>query len=240
MTIIATPADRIGDGLAAAPARPSSREIARRLAEMIEAGVYRPGDRLREQDLVDRFGVSRTPAREALRLLEASSLIRNVPKRGATVLRLSDEEVQDNLAIREALLGLAAARASTAATDEDHAAILAAVAQVEHAAKHVATAAEFAAASAAVGVAIVAATHSRRIGQAIRQVHLQGLNIYDTLSFALPRRRRQAARDWRRIADAVVARDAARAETLIRRMHREGNVEAMSLMPSARGASRDA
>ncbi len=220
-------------GSTARAERPSSREIARRVSELIQSGVYQPGDRLREQDLVERFGVSRTPAREALRLLEATSLIRNEPKRGATVLRLSDEEVQDNLAIREVLLGLAAARAAATATAEDHQAIRRAVAQVTQAAASADTAAEFAEASAEVGVAIISATHSRRIAQAVRQVHLQGLNIYDTLSFALPRRRRQAARDWGRIADAIIAGEPARAEGLIRRMHREGNVEAMSLMPSA-------
>jgi DNA-binding GntR family transcriptional regulator len=218
-----------------AAVRPSSREIARRVAEMIEAGVYRPGDRVREQDLVDRFGVSRTPAREALRLLEARSLIRNEPKRGATVLRLSDEEVQDNLSIREVLLGLAAARAASAGRESDHAAIVSAVEEVEEAASAAITAAAFADQSAAVAIAVVAAAHSARIAHAISQVHLQGLKTYDTLSFAQPRRRRQAARDWRRIACAIIARDCTRAETLIRRMHREGNAEAMALMPGGAG-----
>jgi DNA-binding GntR family transcriptional regulator len=45
------------------------------ILEAIDTGVYRPGDRLVESELAERFGVSRTPIREALQRLETQSLL---------------------------------------------------------------------------------------------------------------------------------------------------------------------
>jgi len=45
------------------------------ILETIEAGIYKPGDRLVESELADRLGVSRTPVREALQRLETQSML---------------------------------------------------------------------------------------------------------------------------------------------------------------------
>src|ERR1700760_23890 len=70
-------------------ARPEIGTQAERLADQIAAAVlsgeFRPGFRLDEHMLAERFGVSRTPVREALRQLAATGLIEIKPRRGATV-----------------------------------------------------------------------------------------------------------------------------------------------------------
>jgi DNA-binding GntR family transcriptional regulator len=61
---------------------PSLRD---RIEDAIVSGQFRPGDRLEEQHLAERYGVSRTPVREALRQLQEAGLVEIKPRRGATV-----------------------------------------------------------------------------------------------------------------------------------------------------------
>lgn len=70
-------------------------QLAAALEEDIVAGTLAPGSRLEEVALADRFGVSRTPIREALRLLSASGLIELRPRRGAVVASLSLDRLLD-------------------------------------------------------------------------------------------------------------------------------------------------
>jgi DNA-binding GntR family transcriptional regulator len=70
-------------------------EIARVLRELIVEGKLEPGQRLSERDLGGRMGVSRTPLREALRLLAAEKLVEISPRRGARVALLDSALVED-------------------------------------------------------------------------------------------------------------------------------------------------
>ena len=67
--------------------------VADQLRELIIEGVLQPGVRLNERALCDRLQVSRTPLREAFRLLNADGLIEIQPNRGAQVVALSREDV---------------------------------------------------------------------------------------------------------------------------------------------------
>lgn len=78
-----------------------------RLRKEIADGVIRPGESLRQADIAKRFGISPTPVREALRLLEAEGSISYAPHRGATVAELSDERVHDLYLLRATTEGLA-------------------------------------------------------------------------------------------------------------------------------------
>ncbi len=78
------------------------------MREGIEKGHYRPGQRVRETDVADWLGVSRTPIRQALRHLEAEGLLRFVPWRGVVVAELDRQQVLELYSMRAALEGLAA------------------------------------------------------------------------------------------------------------------------------------
>lgn len=77
------------------------------LREAILRGTLHPGDRLMEVALAERLGVSRTPVREALRMLEQEGLVVNTPKRGASVSGMSVKDMEDVMEIRETLEELA-------------------------------------------------------------------------------------------------------------------------------------
>jgi len=68
-------------------------EMVRAIADDIVSGAARPGSRLDEQTLAARFGVSRTPVREALRQLTAMGLVERRPNRGASVAEVSRERL---------------------------------------------------------------------------------------------------------------------------------------------------
>ncbi|MEC8580785.1 MAG: GntR family transcriptional regulator [Pseudomonadota bacterium] len=87
------------------------------LLDDIRAGRLNAGDRLRETELADRLGVSRTPVREAIRQLEADGLVAHVPRQGASIRTLDYAEVMELYEMRAVLEGTAARLATRAASD---------------------------------------------------------------------------------------------------------------------------
>ncbi|GAA1804572.1 GntR family transcriptional regulator [Luedemannella flava] len=103
---------------------PSPRTVRRSPAELCAAirddvilGVFAPGQRLTEDGLAERFGVSRMPVREALRMLAVEGFVRIAPYYGTFVAELSPDEAADLLEIRAVLEPLAAARAAHRRTE---------------------------------------------------------------------------------------------------------------------------
>jgi DNA-binding GntR family transcriptional regulator len=88
------------------------------ILEAIDAGVFKPGDRLVESELADRFGVSRTPVREALQRLETQSMLTR-DGRSLMIAALDHNQLAELYAVRTELEGLAARLAARAATDEE-------------------------------------------------------------------------------------------------------------------------
>lgn len=84
----------------------------------IDTGVYKPGDRLVESELADRFGVSRTPIREALQRLETQSMLTR-DGRSLIVASLNHNQMAELYTVRGALEGLAAELAAQHAADEE-------------------------------------------------------------------------------------------------------------------------
>jgi DNA-binding GntR family transcriptional regulator len=88
------------------------------ILEAIDAGVYKPGDRLVESELAERFGVSRTPVREALQRLETQSMLSR-DGRSLIVASLDHNQLAELYAVRTELEGLAARLAARHATEEE-------------------------------------------------------------------------------------------------------------------------
>lgn len=88
------------------------------LRDSILKGEMEPGERLMEIHLAKKLGVSRTPIREAIRMLEQEGLAVIVPRRGAQVAKMTEKDLQDVLEIRDALDELAAFSACKKITPE--------------------------------------------------------------------------------------------------------------------------
>jgi DNA-binding GntR family transcriptional regulator len=93
-------------------------DIAAALEEAIVSGELAPGTVLRQEQLSERFTVSRTPIREALRRLAALGLVSFVPNRGVRVRTLSREELREAFLVRAELESLATELATPRMTDE--------------------------------------------------------------------------------------------------------------------------
>src|SRR6516225_8008324 len=89
------------------------------LRELIISGDLKPGEQLRQRDLAERFGVSVTPVREALRWLESEGLVRYDAHKGATVVEAEAGATREKYQIRAVLEGLAAFLAAPRISDED-------------------------------------------------------------------------------------------------------------------------
>ncbi|MEU6909837.1 GntR family transcriptional regulator [Streptomyces coeruleorubidus] len=89
------------------------------LRQEIIAGSLRPGDRLVERELAERFGVSRVPVREAIRALVAEGFVHFETPRRTVVRRLTPNDVKELFELREALEVYAAGLAASRATPQD-------------------------------------------------------------------------------------------------------------------------
>ncbi len=85
----------------------------------ILSGRFKPGERLLENQLAEELGVSRTPIREALRMLEIENLVDLIPRKGAQVRAMSEKDIKDILEIRKALEELAAGLAAENITKQE-------------------------------------------------------------------------------------------------------------------------
>jgi DNA-binding GntR family transcriptional regulator len=87
-------------------------------------GVIGPGERLVEEQLTRRFGISRAPVREALRLLGQQGLVEHLPRRGVRVAELSADDMTELFGLRDALERYAVETALAEPTDPERLAVL--------------------------------------------------------------------------------------------------------------------
>jgi len=102
-----------------ATGHPLSGSLFSELQSDILRGRLKQGEKLSEQQICDKYGLSRTPVREAFRQLELEGLIETIPNRGAFVLGLSQEDLQDLFEMRKAYEILAVQWAIERITEEE-------------------------------------------------------------------------------------------------------------------------
>lgn len=102
-------------------------QVEDKLRHAISSGRFKPGQRLVERELCELIGVGRTSIREALRQLEAEGLITSYPHRGPVVSTISYDEAAQLYSVRALLESFAGQEFAENGSDEDIAALLAAV-----------------------------------------------------------------------------------------------------------------
>lgn len=195
-------------------AAPLREQIVERIFDAIAAGDFSPGQRLIERDLCERYEVSRTVVREALRSLEAQGLIQMVPNRGPVVAVVSTEEAVWLFEVRASLEGLAARCFAERATAAEREALHAAMDKV--AALIDSDMVALLAAKDEFYDVIFAGAHNPIIGSMLRNLHAR-IRILRSLSLGAPGRGKHTVAELRAILKAVNARDGERADALAKR-----------------------
>ncbi|EEW59377.1 GntR family transcriptional regulator [Rhodobacteraceae bacterium R_SAG5] len=176
------------------------------ILDAIDVGMFKPGDRLVENDLADRFGVSRTPIREALQRLETQSLLER-DGRSLIVASLDHNQMAELYVVRRELEGLAAALAARHATDEEVQVLRDMVAADD---ALVDKPVELAKANRRFHQQIHLASHNRYLVQQLDLVH-RSMALMATTSLAAEGRGRIAQDEHKAIVAAIANRDEAAA-----------------------------
>jgi len=205
--------------LSVSEARPIRRrtlhsEIVDHLRELIVSGELAPGQKIPEKALCERFDISRTPLREALKALAAEGMIELLPQRGARVVTITDEELQELfpiIASIEALAGeLACEKISDAQID--------AIRQMHEdmiEAYRASRSLEYSRLNRAIHFAIFEAADNASLLALYRNLELRIRNIRHTVRQA-PRDWKEAVSDHEKILQALAARDGSRLGKIMR------------------------
>jgi len=200
--------------------------------------VYAPGERIREETLAAEFGVSRGPAREALRLLEKDGLITILARRGAMVTKLSVDEVREIFEIRAVLNGLRDRLVAESATREQVLPLLEAeVATLAQCARTPERGEAYVDTVLQINRLLNRATPNRRLSSYLTSLEQQTAR-YSRLGLSTPERRRQSVQRWQRLVKAIRAGDGSEAEQIARERVLESRDAAIRLL-AARGKIGD-
>lgn len=195
-----------------------AENIVQRLRDEIEDGIvaneYSPGERLDEMQLAKRFGVSRTPVREALMQLSAIGLIEIRARRGAVVIDPAPHRIYEMFEVMAELEGMAGSMAARRHTDTDRAELLAAHAKCEQSA-----AADdsdtYYYDNEVFHYAVYAASHSSFLIEQCAALHRR-LRPYRRLQLRVRNRMKTSFSEHAGIVDAILAGDTESARTLLR------------------------
>ena len=178
-----------------------------RVREAIRDGTLPPGVRLTETDLAHRFGVSRTPIRQAIARLEAEGLLTHEPRRGLSVSRPDHSQIVELYVMREILEGAAARLAAQHASETEIAAMEELVAGEPAV---FADAPKLAAVNQRLHGLLYLAAHNRYLLRSLEQLSATMALLPSLLTFG--GRARQAHEEHLALLAALRARDGAAAE----------------------------
>ncbi len=201
-------------------------QIADALALDIIQERYAPGDRLNELQIAAHWGVSRSPLREALRILEKRGLVVITPQRGTRVTALSLEEVEQLFEIRAVLVGLAAKRAASNIDGGSAQRLDALLVDLEQALD---SAERYEQASAKATIEISVGGGSPALTEMIVSF-AHRIGRYARIGLASHARRTASIANWRALVEAIQAGDADGAEALHRRLALENRDEAVRVL----------
>jgi DNA-binding GntR family transcriptional regulator len=198
--------------------RPPAQEISEAIIDLIERQVFVPGEPLREQDLANRFDITRGRVREALNILEARGFVQIERMKGATVARHDSTEYVAIGEVRRVLMGLAAKRAATHATDAQRDEIL------KTARDLVAKGADlppqdFRRLTIRLANIICLAADSPYLKRLVDDAHR--VRLYRTMSVATQARRVQSGKNWLRVAEAIGEGDGSAASKLVDKIYEQ-------------------
>ena len=180
------------------------------LRRAIVGAEFAPGERLTERVLCERFAVSRTVVREALRQLESEGLVTIVPQRGPVVAVLTAADAAALYEVRAVLEALAGRAFAERATPRQRDALRAALADVEALLDGGSPLADVLAAKDRFYDALLDGAHNEVARTALRGVHAR-TSLLRGLTLRAEGRPAQTRRELRAIADAAVAGDGAAA-----------------------------
>jgi DNA-binding GntR family transcriptional regulator len=183
-----------------------------RLKDAIRRGRYQPGQRLRESEVADWLGVSRTPVREAFRRLQSDGLLKLTPWRGAVVAELDRSQVVELYATRRTLEGTAAALAAKHATEAEIAVFFDLLEQDTAAGLSTKRRARI---NRQFHQALYRAAHNRYLMQALNAL-ADSLALLKSTTYEVPGRPDQARQEHLKIAEAIRRRDPDAAERATR------------------------
>jgi DNA-binding GntR family transcriptional regulator len=189
-------------------------EAARALREAILSGRFAAGARLRQTELADRLGISRTPIREALGRLQQEGLVQLLPGSGVRVTVLDLDEAAELYDLREALDGLAARLAAGRATQASLTRVGRPLERMRQCLEQQ-DANRWFSAHVAFHEEIFRASDNARLQSLLAVVRLS-IQRFHPLLLKTPHRLEDAYREHRAIWEAIAAGDAARAERLAR------------------------
>ncbi|WP_299424225.1 GntR family transcriptional regulator [uncultured Shimia sp.] len=181
------------------------------ILEAIDVGVYKPGDRLVESDLAEKFGMSRTPIREALQRLETQSLLAR-DGRSLIVNSLDHNQMAELYVVRGELEGLAARLAAHHATAEEVQVLQDMVTADK---ERVDDPSALARSNRRFHKQIHLASHNRYLVQQLDLVH-RSMALMATTSIAVEGRGEDTLVEHQAIVDAITARDGDAADAALR------------------------